>query len=121
MTSSLLQNTLSERPHSLGVAEGLVWENRNCLRCIEQISFELEGLDHFTCLQKFEGAYVGLLLAGWDSEAMASKALCLEQFVGILEQEWIIDRSCELDVANMPRTVVHSEAAGGTRRFVIER
>jgi len=77
-------------------------------------------VDNVACLEKLKGTDVGFLLAGMDPESMAAETLCFKEFVGIFEKEGVVDRGSQVDVTDVARAVVYCEAAGGTRRFVVE-
>ena len=49
-----------------------------------------------------------------DPQSVTTEALGLEQLVHILHQEWIVKGHGQLDMAQMPRALSDSHAAGGT-------
>ena len=56
-----------------------------------------------------------------NPKLMAMEALGLKHLVYvILHQEWVVERSCKLDVPTVPRAEVGSQATGWAGRFVIE-
>lgn len=77
-------------------------------------------MDNVAGLQKLESTDVRLLLACMDSESVAAEAFSFEEFVSVFEKERVVDGGSQLDVTDVARAVVNSEATGGTRRFMVE-
>lgn len=77
-------------------------------------------MDNVTGLQKFESTDVRLLLAPMDPESVAAEAFRFEKSVSIFEKEGVVNGGSQLDMTDVARAVINSEATGGTRRFVVE-
>jgi len=77
-------------------------------------------VDNVASLHELESADEGLNFVRVDSHSVASKALCLQQFVRLFEQEWIVNRNRQVDVANVARAVVNGHSARWALRLMIK-
>ena len=79
------------------------------------------GADDLTGLDEFEGMSNQVNFGFWNSQAVAVETLCFHQAVHFLDHEWVVQRSDQLNMSMMARTVIARQTTSLATGYWVER